>query len=81
MRLAGVVGAPDPIRGAVVVAFVTLAEGFVPSDALADEIAQHVKARLAAHEYPRRVYFIDAMPMTTTGKIIRNRLREMAAAG
>ena len=81
VRLAGVVGAPDPIRGAVVVAFVTLAEGFVPSDALADEIAQHVKARLAAHEYPRRVYFIDAMPMTTTGKIIRNRLREMAAAG
>ena len=79
VRMAGVVGKPDATRGAVVVAYVTLAEGFVPSDALASEIAAHVKARLAAHEYPREVHFIDDMPMTTTGKIIRARLREMAA--
>ncbi|RAH99745.1 AMP-dependent synthetase [Acuticoccus sediminis] len=79
VQLAGVVGKPDPIRGAVVAAYVTLAEGYEPSDRLADEIAQHVKNRLAAHEYPRRVYFLSEMPLTTTGKIIRARLRDLAA--
>ncbi len=78
--LAGVVGKPDPLRGAVVAAYVTLSEGFTPSEDLAAEIAAHVKARLAAHEYPRVVRFIDEMPMTTTGKIIRAELRRMAEA-
>ncbi|RWG10608.1 MAG: AMP-dependent synthetase, partial [Mesorhizobium sp.] len=79
VRLAGVVAKPDPLRGAVVAAYVVLREGFGPSPALADDIAQFVKSRLAAHEYPRVVRFIDEMPMTTTGKIIRSALRKMAA--
>ena len=78
VQLAGVVAMPDPVRGAVVAAYVTLADGHTPSPALADAIADHVKARLAAYEYPRVVRFIDAMPLTATGKIIRARLREMA---
>ncbi|MGH8841891.1 MAG: AMP-binding enzyme, partial [Advenella sp.] len=44
------------------------------------EIQDHVKTRVAAHEYPRRVYFVDALPMTTTGKIIRKELRNYTEA-
>ncbi len=77
VQIAGVVGKPDPVRGEIVVAFVELAKGFAPSTALADEIASHVKTRLAAYEYPREVHFLDAIPTTTTGKIIRRDLREL----
>ncbi|WP_373636910.1 AMP-binding protein [Yoonia sp. BS5-3] len=79
VQLAGVVGQPDPIRGSIVAAFIQLAAGFVGSDQLAKDIAGHVKARLAAYEYPRVIRFIDDMPMTTTGKIIRANLRDRAA--
>ncbi|KWV58213.1 AMP-dependent synthetase [Bradyrhizobium macuxiense] len=78
VRLAGVVAKPDPLRGAVVAAYVVLKDGHVGSDALADDIANFVKSRLAAHEYPRVVRFIDEIPLTTTGKIIRGALRKMA---
>ena len=78
VRLAGAVGKPDRLRGAVVAAYVVLKDGFQPSDALAADIANFVKSRLAAHEYPRVVRFIDEMPMTTTGKIVRRTLRRMA---
>lgn len=79
VQLAGVIGAPDAIRGQAVWAYVLLADGFAASDTLAAQIAAHVKARLSAHEYPRAVRFVDAMPMTTTGKIIRGALRALAA--
>lgn len=78
VHMAGVIGTPDSIRGSVVTAYVTLKDGYAPSDALASDISQHVKTRLAAHEYPRIVRFISHMPMTTTGKIIRHQLRRMA---
>ncbi|MAJ63321.1 MAG: AMP-dependent synthetase [Alphaproteobacteria bacterium] len=78
VQMAGVVGKPDPVRGEIVTAFIVLNEGYAASDTLADEIAAHVKAHLAAYEYPRVVRFLDAMPMTTTGKIIRRDLRQMA---
>lgn len=77
VEMAGVVGKPDPLRGEVVVAFVTLSVGTEPTSALADEIAEHVKARLAAYEYPREVRFLETMPTTTTGKIIRRDLRKL----
>ena len=80
VRLAGVVGKPDPQRTEIVKAYVVLKEGFAPGEALAREIQAHVKDRLAAHEYPREVAFIDELPMTTTGKIIRRDLRARAAA-
>ena len=78
VALAGVVGKPDALRGEIVKAYVVLAEGFMPNDALANEISAFVKTHLAAHEYPREVSFLPALPMTTTGKIIRRELRERA---
>ncbi len=80
VQLAGAVGKPDELRGERVTAYVTLTDGYTESPELADEIAQYVKSHLAAHEYPREVRFIDAMPMTTTGKIIRGDLRRMATS-
>lgn len=75
VHLAGVIGLPDPIRGEVVAAFIQLSDGIDGTEMLADEIADHVRTRLAAYEFPRVVRFIDRMPMTTTGKIIRAELR------
>ena len=76
VALAGVIGVPDPVRGEVVAAFIVLAAGFAPTVALATEIQMFVRQRLAAHEYPRQVHFIEAMPMTVTGKIRRAELRQ-----
>jgi acetyl-CoA synthetase len=78
VALAAVVGKPDPIRTEIVKAFVQLKPGHAASDALAGEIQNFVKTKLAAHEYPREVAFVDSMPMTTTGKVIRRLLREQA---
>lgn len=74
--MAAAVGVPDPVRTEAIKAFIVLAEGYAPSDALADEIRETVKTRLAKHEYPRTIEFITQMPMTTTGKILRRELRE-----
>jgi acetyl-CoA synthetase len=76
VALAAVVGKPDPVRTEIVKAFIVLKSGQAPSDALAADIKDFVKTRLSAHEYPREVAFIEQMPMTTTGKVIRRLLRE-----
>ncbi len=78
VAMAGVVGKPDPQRTEIVKAFIVLKAGVAPSDELAKEIADFVKTRLAAHEYPREIEFVDALPMTTTGKVIRRELRTRA---
>jgi acetyl-CoA synthetase len=78
VALAAVVGKPDALRTEIVKAFIVLKQDQMPSDALAAEIQAFVRTRLSAHEYPREVAFIDAMPMTTTGKVIRRHLRERA---
>jgi acetyl-CoA synthetase len=76
VALAAVVGKPDPMRTEIVKAFIVPKAEYDPSDALAADIQAFVKTRLSAHEYPREVAFIDAMPMTTTGKVIRRLLRQ-----
>jgi acetyl-CoA synthetase len=76
VALAAVVGKPDPVRTEIVKAFVVLKTGWDASPALAAEIQGFVRTRLSAHEYPREVSFADALPMTTTGKIIRRMLRD-----
>jgi acetyl-CoA synthetase len=76
VALAAVVGKPDAMRTEIVKAFIVPKPGHDASDALAAEIQGFVKARLSAHEYPREVAFLDEMPMTTTGKVIRRLLRE-----
>ncbi len=78
MSLAAVIGKPDTMRGEIVKAFIVLKRGQTGSDALASEIQAFVRTRLSAHEYPREVAFIDEMPMTTTGKVIRRLLRSQA---
>ncbi|MCL4757758.1 MAG: AMP-binding protein [Rhodocyclaceae bacterium] len=81
---AAVVPKPDPERGAVVKAYVVLAAGFEPSDELVEVLQQHVRGQLAPYEYPKEIEFIDALPMTTTGKVQRRILRlqeEARAAG
>lgn len=80
VRLAAAIGKPDPVRTEIVKAYVVLADGVRPSAELAGEISEWVKHRLSMHEYPREVEFIDALPMTTTGKVIRRLLRDRAAA-
>jgi acetyl-CoA synthetase len=80
VRLAAVVGKPAPTRTEIVKAYLVLRDGVAASDALAAEIQAFVRTNLAAHEYPREVAFVDALPMTTTGKIIRRALRDRARA-
>ena len=72
---AAVVPKPDAERGALVKAYVVLAPGFAASAALVDELQQHVRGKLAPYEYPKEIEFIDALPMTTTGKVQRRVLR------
>ncbi|WP_347265781.1 acyl-CoA synthetase [Paracoccus sp. (in: a-proteobacteria)] len=77
---AAVVGVPDPERTEIVKAFVVLAKGFDGSDALADELQQHVRKRLSAHAYPRAIEFAADLPKTPSGKIQRFMLRKAEIA-
>jgi acetyl-CoA synthetase len=72
---AAVVPRPDAQRGAVVKAYVVLAPGFDASTQLVEALQQHVRGKLAPYEYPKEIEFIDALPMTTTGKVQRRVLR------
>lgn len=73
----GVVGKPDLLRTEIVKAYVVLRPN---SPATADELQKFVKERLASYSYPREIAFLDALPMTVTGKVIRRELKAMAAA-
>jgi acetyl-CoA synthetase len=73
---AAVVPKPDAERGALVMAFVVLADGVRASDQLIADLQAHVRGKLAPYEYPKEIEFIDALPMTTTGKVQRNVLRK-----
>jgi acetyl-CoA synthetase len=80
VREAAAVASPDELRGNVVKAFIVLADGYEPSDALADEIKAFVRERLSAYAYPRRIEFVADLPKTLTGKIRRIELRERELA-
>ena len=80
VQLAAAVGKPDAVRTEIVKAYVVLGPGHEPSEALAAEIRDWVKTRLSMHEYPREIEFVDSLPLTTSGKVIRRLLRERAAA-
>ena len=77
VALAAAVGSPDPIRGEIVKAFVQLRDGVRPTPELAQELQAYVRTRLSAHEYPRELEFIAALPTTTTGKVMRKELRDL----
>ena len=80
VQLAAVVGKPDPVRTEIVKAYVMLRPGHAASESLASGIGEWVKMRLSMHEYPREVEFVEALPLTTSGKVIRRLLRERASA-
>lgn len=75
VRLVAVVGVPDLTRTEIIKACVVLNDGWTPNQALRAELQEHVRQRLAAHEYPRQIEFLDSLPMTTTGKVMRRELR------
>ena len=73
--LAAVVGRRDPVRGEVIRAFIVPQPGEPPSPALAEEVRGFVGARLAWYQAPREILFVDELPLTATGKIMRRELR------
>ena len=77
VRDCGVVAKPDLASGEIPCAFVVLREGFVASDALAKQLCDFVADRLAHHKQPREVRFVDAVPRTPSGKILRRELRKV----
>ncbi len=72
---AGVIGKPDPTRGEIIKAFVKLKAGFSPSSELEGDIKDFIKNRLAGHAYPREISFVDSLPKTRSGKIMRRVLK------
>ena len=75
-----VIASPDPVRGEIVKAFVILAPGYQPSEALATELQEHVKTVTAPYKYPREIEFVTELPKTISGKIRRVELRERERA-
>ena len=72
---AGVIGKPDPVRGEIIKAFISLREGVEPSEQLEVEIREFVKHGLSAHVAPREIEFKDKLPKTRSGKIMRRVLK------
>jgi acetyl-CoA synthetase len=75
--MVAVIGSPDKVRTEIVKAFIVLKPGVKSGPELEEEIKNFVKVRLAAHEYPREIEFVDSLPMTATGKIIRRKLKKL----
>jgi acetyl-CoA synthetase len=78
---AAVVGQRDEMKGQVPVAFVTLDKAFTPSEELAEALRQKVANDIGGFARPQHVHFVDAMPKTRSGKIIRRMLREILEKG
>ncbi len=76
VQMAAVIGVPDPVRTEVIKAFVVPSAGIEPSEDLVEELRDFVRSRLAKHEVPKMIEFVDGFPMTTTGKIMRRELRQ-----
>lgn len=72
---AGVIGKPDPVRGEIIKAFISLRQGYKPSDELKADIRKFVKERLSGHAAPREIEFKDKLPKTRSGKIMRRVLK------
>ncbi|HSX09448.1 MAG TPA: acetate--CoA ligase [Candidatus Saccharimonadales bacterium] len=72
---AGVIGKPDSVRGEIIKAFVVVKDGVEKNDELKEKLQAHVKKHLAGHAYPREIEFIDKLPKTRSGKIMRRILK------
>ncbi len=80
VQMVAVIGVPDAVRTEVIKAFVIPVPGSDTSEATVDELRDFVRSRLAKHEVPKMIEFVDSLPMTTTGKIMRRELREREKA-
>jgi acyl-CoA synthetase (AMP-forming)/AMP-acid ligase II len=76
VRDCGVVAKPDDAAGEIPCAFVVLREGFTPSEALDKQLRDFVADRLAHHKQPREIHFVEVVPRTPSGKILRRELRK-----
>jgi acetyl-CoA synthetase len=80
-----VIAVPDAVRGEVIEAFAVVRNGYEPGEELEEELRQLVKRDYAAHAYPRKVHFVDALPKTPSGKVqrfvLRSQRREELGAG
>ena len=73
---AGVAGIPDELLGQKTKAFVVLSEGYEPSEELKEEIINSCREHIAVYKLPRALDFVDSLPRTTTGKLLRRKLRD-----
>ena len=80
VAMSAVIGVPDPVKTEAIHAFVVLRPGHAPGAELAAAIRESVRTRLARHECPREIEFVDALPLTTTGKVMRRELRQRVRA-
>lgn len=76
VKQAGVIGIPDEMRGEIIKAYIEPTPETDPDDELRGNLRQRARDRLAEYEYPRQIEFVDSLPMTTSGKIQRVKLRE-----
>ena len=76
VQIAAAIGVPDPIRTETIKAFIILSEGFEGNQQLEEELKNFVRQKLAKHEVPKEIEFVNSLPMTTTGKIMRKELRQ-----
>jgi acetyl-CoA synthetase len=72
---AGVIGKPDPVAGEIIKAFVLLHDGFEPTEALSRELLGFARVRLGAAIAPKEIQFVDMLPRTRSGKIMRRLLK------
>jgi acyl-CoA synthetase (AMP-forming)/AMP-acid ligase II len=79
IRDCGVVAKPDMAAGEIPCAFVVLRDGFLASDTLDHELREFVADRLAHHKQPREIRFVEVVPRTPSGKILRRELRKLFA--
>jgi acyl-CoA synthetase (AMP-forming)/AMP-acid ligase II len=77
VRECGVVGRPDAAAGEIPVAFIALREGFVTGKKMEDELCGFVADRLTHYKQPREVHFVEAVPKTASGKILRRELKKL----
>jgi len=72
-----VIGVPNEERGSIVKAYIILNDGNTPSDETALELQNYIKKVIAPYKYPREIKFVETLPRTATGKVKRNKLREL----
>jgi acyl-coenzyme A synthetase/AMP-(fatty) acid ligase len=77
VRECGVVGRPDDTAGEIPVAFVALHDGFVTCKKMEEELCEFVGERLTHYKQPRQVHFVEAIPKTASGKILRRDLQQL----